>query len=212
MRTSDEHGKINAAKWDKRAETYDQKRFDFMRFIQKRTVDLIGLKPGMALLDVGCGTGWATRYVASLAAGQGRFCGIDISPGMIERAEAQSTEGTEFRLGNSEQLPYTDGSFDRIICTNSFHHYRDPLKATQEFSRVLKIGGMLYLTDLTSDTLFLELIDRRQRKREAAHVRFHNTKEFKEYFRETGLEYCGAKMIAITTMKVHIGRKEIRIR
>jgi hypothetical protein len=66
---------------------------------------------------------------------------------------------------------------------------------------------MLYITDFTSDNLFAEMVDRRQRKREAAHVRFHNTKEFKEFFRAAGLHYCGTKTIAITTMKVHIGRK-----
>ena len=207
MQTDEEHANINAAKWDRRSETYDEKRFNFMRFMQKRTVDLLSLTPGMALLDVGCGTGWAIRYAASLVGGQGRFCGIDISPGMIERAEAQSTEGTEFRLGDAEQLPYPDSSFDRIICTNSFHHYQNPLKVTQEFSRVLKAGGMLYVTDFTSDNLFAEMMDRRQRKREAAHVRFHNTKEFKEFFRKAGLNYCGTRTITITTMKVHIGQR-----
>ena len=207
MLTDEEHAKINANKWDHRAETYDEKRFDFMRFMQKRTVDLLSLTRGMALLDVGCGTGWAIRYAASLVGGQGKFCGIDISPSMIERAEAQSTEGTEFRLGHAEQLPYADSSFDRIICTNSFHHYQNPLKVTQEFNRVLKAGGMLYVTDFTSDNLFAEMMDRGQRKREAAHVRFHNTKEFKEFFREAGLDYCGTRTITITTMKVHIGQK-----
>ena len=207
MRTSEEHGTINAAKWDRRAETYDEKRFGFMRFMQKRTVMLTGLTPGVALLDVGCGTGWATRYAASLVGGQGRFCGIDISPGMIDRAVAQSTEGTEFRLGDAERLPYEDSIFDRVICTNSFHHYQNPTKVAHEFSRVLKFGGMLYVTDFTSDSLFAEMIDRRQRKREAAHVRFHNTEEYKEYFKGAGLDYCGSKTITITMMKVHIGRK-----
>jgi len=207
MGTGDEHGDINARKWDRRAETYDEKRFAFMRFMQGRTIDLMDLKPGLAVLDVGCGTGWAIRRAADMARGQGKFCGIDISPGMIERAVARRGEGIEFRTGNAEQLSYPDGTFDRIMCTNSFHHYQNPQRAVSEFSRVLKPGGRLFITDLTSDGPIAKLMDRRQRKREPAHVRFHDTAEFKEYFSRAGLHYRETRTITITMMKVHIAQK-----
>lgn len=60
-----EHTRLNERKWDSRAATYDRKRFDYFRWMQKRVVRLIDLRPGLHFLDIGCGTGWAVRYVAA---------------------------------------------------------------------------------------------------------------------------------------------------
>ena len=99
---NDKHSDLNAQKWNARAETYDQRRFDFMRFMQKRTIDLVTIRHGMSLLDIGCGTGWAVRHAAKRSNENGSFCGIDISPRMIEKATAQTPENRniQFQVAN----------------------------------------------------------------------------------------------------------------
>jgi len=130
MSPNDQHSNLNARKWNVRAETYDKKRFDFMRFMQKRTIELIDLRHGMHVLDIGCGTGWAVRYIAKLLHDKGEFYGIDISPRMIERAIEQTPlDGNiHFQIGSSEELPFPAGKIDVVLCTNSFHHYKNPMK------------------------------------------------------------------------------------
>jgi len=64
---------------------------------------------------------------------------------------------------------------------------------------------MIYITDLTTDSLFARMIDRRQRRKEPEHVKFYSTKEYQRMFAQAGLEYIKAEAITLTTMKVHIG-------
>lgn len=210
MPISDKHGNLNAEKWNARAETYDQSRFDFMRFMQKRTIRFVALKPGISLLDIGCGTGWAVRYTAKLLDGKGNFYGIDISSRMIERAIEQTSQQSNirFQVANAEALPFPDESFDVLLCTNSFHHYKNPIRVLVGMKRVLRPSGMLYITELTRDSLFAKLLDDRYRKKEQAHVRYYSTKEYQNMFAEAGLEYIKAKTITITTMKVHIAKQK----
>ena len=61
-----EHNRLNEEKWNSRAKTFDDRRFNYFRFMQKRLVSLLDLKENQHLLDLGCGTGWAVRYAASL--------------------------------------------------------------------------------------------------------------------------------------------------
>jgi ubiquinone/menaquinone biosynthesis C-methylase UbiE len=89
---ADEHAKLNEEMWDLRAETWYGRRFSYFRWMQKKLVSLLELGENPQFLDLGCGTGWAVRYAASLANGRGEFCGIDISSKMIGKAEAGAGE------------------------------------------------------------------------------------------------------------------------
>jgi ubiquinone/menaquinone biosynthesis C-methylase UbiE len=79
-RTREMHevAKLNEEMWDSRAETYDR-CLKFLRWTQKKLVSVLQLGENPHLLDLGCGTGWAVRYAASLTNGRGEFYGIDIS-------------------------------------------------------------------------------------------------------------------------------------
>jgi ubiquinone/menaquinone biosynthesis C-methylase UbiE len=206
------HSRLNAKKWDARAESYDRKRFDFMRFMQRRTIELTALRPGLSFLDLGCGTGWAVRYVARSLHMQGQFYGIDLSTRMIEKAREQTGEQRciHFDVADAERLPFGDAFFDLVICTNSFHHYQHPQEVLREIHRVLKPGGSVCITDPTTDDAIGRMIDRRHRRKEPEHVRFYSTGEYKSMFQGTGIQYVGNHTITITTMKVHAGLKPRR--
>lgn len=90
MEPLSEHPGENVKKWDRRAMTYDHRRFDYFRFMQKKTIKKMRIKDNMTFLDLGCGTGWAVRYMSNLTHGNGNFWGIDISGGMIEKTITNS--------------------------------------------------------------------------------------------------------------------------
>jgi ubiquinone/menaquinone biosynthesis C-methylase UbiE len=208
MRNEFEHTELNARKWDRRAVTYDDKRFDHFRVLQKRLISLVNPRPGTRLLDIGCGTGWAVRYAASLLGGRGRFHGIDISSVMIEKAVRNNPYPASvfFLEADSAKLAFDNNFFDTIICTNSFHHYLNPLKALREFLRVLAPGGRVYIMDFTTDEPVSRLIDRFFKKREAEHVRFYSSREYKAFLGKAGLTHIQSKSIVLE-MKVHVGEK-----
>jgi ubiquinone/menaquinone biosynthesis C-methylase UbiE len=203
-----EHAESNRRAWNSRASTFDQRRFHAFRWLQKKAIRLVDLSPGIRFLDIGCATGWAVRYVAATLRDEGEFYGIDISDAMIERARVQSRDfgNVHFYAANAEQLPLEDGSVDRAICTNSFHHYFDPSMALAEIHRVLAAGGRIYIMDLTADDLLMRTIDRLAREKEHEHVRFYSSREYQDAFRTAGLGYLGSQLI-VYPIKIHIAEK-----
>ena len=64
--------------------------------------------------------------------------------------EYKQLTNTEFLVGDSENLPFAEASFDAVICSNSFHHYPNPQNFFDSAYRVLRKGGRLILRDYTS--------------------------------------------------------------
>jgi ubiquinone/menaquinone biosynthesis C-methylase UbiE len=208
-----EHAKLNKEKWDIRAKTFDQRRFNYFRYLQKRLVSLLNLKESQRLLDLGCGTGWAVRYAARLVSERGEFYGIDISSTMIEKAKANSSDyqSVQFYQTSADRLPFNSDFFDFIICSNSFHHYFNHDKVLNEAYRVLKPKGRIYIMDLTADGFIAKMIDSWVKRREREHVRFYSTLEYQAMFREAGINYIASKLVAVAIpgfyMKAHVGEK-----
>jgi ubiquinone/menaquinone biosynthesis C-methylase UbiE len=95
------------------------------------------------VLDLGCGSGWATRLLAQYAT-RGLVVGLDISDEMIELARASSKEfdNVEFQVGSAERLPFDDGYFTHAFSMESLYYYEDVGAALGEVRRVLQPGGL----------------------------------------------------------------------
>ena len=201
----------NEHKWSQRAATYDQKRFDYFRMMQRELITASKIPSPPTFLDLGCGTGWAVCYVAKQFEGNGRFVGVDLANGMIERAKsnAEGIANTEFYQARADDLPFEEGSFETVICSNSFHHYPDPVKALQEVRRVLRQNGRIHILDVTADDLFIRWIDSSVRTREKEHVRFYSTQEYIDLFAQSGLLHIRSSQVKIWyPLKIHIAEKE----
>lgn len=96
---------------------------------------------GKKVLDVGCGTGYGTAFLAETAKSA---VGIDFSRQAVRYATAEyGSPKLQFLRMNAELLEFPDRSFDFIISTENFEHLRDQRANLREMSRVLTDGGML---------------------------------------------------------------------
>lgn len=116
-----------------------------------------GLSESFDLLDVGCGTG---TFDAMLAGSPlpARVVGLDYAPAMCKVASekarhANVSDRVRYVSADSEHLPFADGSFDVVTCSNSFHHYPRQGDVVREFRRVLRPGGRLMLIDGFRDNI-----------------------------------------------------------
>jgi len=94
-------------------------------------------------LDVGCGSGWATRLLADSAI-NGRVTGIDISDEMVQLARESSKDhqNVDFEVASAEHLPFNKDEFSHAFSMESLYYYRNIPKALSEIHRVLKSGGL----------------------------------------------------------------------
>jgi ubiquinone/menaquinone biosynthesis C-methylase UbiE len=175
-------------RFDRWAATYDRGRLKpWFATAQARALEGVGLEADDALLDVGCGTGGAVLQAARRPIR--RACGVDLSAVMIERARrnADGFDNVEFRVADAEAIPYGDGEFTAVICTNSFHHYSDPLRALGEMRRVLQPGGRVLLVDPDrAGCRWVWCWDRILRVAERGHVRYYTVQEMGRLLRLAG--------------------------
>jgi ubiquinone/menaquinone biosynthesis C-methylase UbiE len=106
------------------------------------------LRPGMRLLDCGCGPGTITCGLARIVA-PAEVIGLDREGSQIERARedaaSQNISNVRFDTGSIYELPFADGSFEVVFAHAVFEHLREPLSALSEIHRVLAAGGMVAL-------------------------------------------------------------------
>jgi len=108
------------------------------------------LKPGMSLLDCGCGPGTITVGLAKVVA-PGHVTGIDIASEQFELgrrlAAAHDLTNVSFEQGDLTELRFDDASFDAVFAHGVLYHLSDPHVALNELRRVLRPGGLLGIRD-----------------------------------------------------------------
>lgn len=103
------------------------------------------------VLDIGCGTGLLLRVLVERVPTVERLVGIDPASGMIEVARSLIDDPRlTFSTGVAESLPHPEASFDLVVSTTSFDHWKDQKKGLTECARVLEPSGHFVLTDLFS--------------------------------------------------------------
>lgn len=110
------------------------------------------IKPGEAVLDIGCGSGFDV-FCASKAVGpQGRVVGIDLTSEMVEKAKSNLSEAgisnAEIYEADSEELPFEADIFDVVISNGVINLSPAKEKTFSEMFRVLKPGGRLQFADM----------------------------------------------------------------
>src|SRR5271167_1622788 len=87
--------------------------------ITQKTIRLMNLRPTDRALDLGCGSGWASRLLAREA---GEVTGVDVSDEMVKQAAESSKNfaNVNFLWGSAREIPSADGTFDKMLSVESF--------------------------------------------------------------------------------------------
>ena len=134
------HNEKAAATWGSGGAVYD-KVSETIADALDHVVARIAPQPGEDCLDVATGTGWTARRLASRGA---RVTGVDIGQGVIEAAKTLGP-GIDFRIGDAEELPFPDASYDIVTSTFGVMFVARPEDAARELARMCRKGGRLGL-------------------------------------------------------------------
>lgn len=113
-------------------------------------IDLCGIDQNSRVLEVGCGVGATTCYLAKTYGC--RVIGIDLREAMVELAQERAqkegvAERVQFRIASATKLPFDDGSFDVVFCESVLSFVDDKGRAIAEFARVAAPGGRVGLNE-----------------------------------------------------------------
>ena len=118
----------------------------------RELVDRTRITPLSYVLDVGCGVGMTSCYLAKYMSC--RVMGVDINPHMVKRAQERTrhmklTDLAEFQLADAQKLPFPDDTFNVVITESVTAFPEDKEKSIQEYFRVTKPGGFIGLNEGT---------------------------------------------------------------
>ncbi len=156
---------------------------------------LLDIAPTDRVIDLGCGTG---RHVLELSKQPADIIGADISRNDIRagrylleimRRRHEVKARVHWLQTAGERLPFKDGAFDRVICTETLEHVDDEHVLARELVRVLKPGGILAVSvpDEFSEKIFWKL-SKNYRTHAGGHVRIFERGDIVRLMRTSGLE------------------------
>ncbi|MFQ5996087.1 MAG: class I SAM-dependent methyltransferase [Dehalococcoidales bacterium] len=133
---------------------------DFRRWFQSpdKVIERSGIKPGMTVMELGCGSGAFTTFIARVVGEQGKVYAVDVQPEMLRqlerklsRSESQDITNIELKQAGAYDLPFADESFDLVCMVNVLPEIPDRGRALREIKRVLTPGGILAVTEFLPD-------------------------------------------------------------
>ena len=124
----------------------------------EKIIQRSGIRKGMRVLEVGCGSGAYTTFVARVVGGGGKVYALDIQPEMLQQLQSKLAKPENEDIRNIElinssayELPFDDDSLDLVYMVTVLQEIPDRNKTLQQVRRVLKPGGILSVTEWLPD-------------------------------------------------------------
>ena len=142
----DKREKWSSARWKRML--VDQRKHMWHTDSIAKFAGWAGLKPGMKVVDVGCGLGYMGFTYWPHFGARGHYLGLDISRKLLDKAKGMSLNWAgrgraDFTVGDAHRLPLADGSADAVMCQTLLMHVADPRLVICEMARVLRKGGVM---------------------------------------------------------------------
>lgn len=136
------HNEKAAITWSAPGDLYDEISRGLSGAIE-HCINRLQIRNGDKALDLACGTGWASRAIATLGR-EAKIRGVDIAHGLVESARniaKRSNLDIEYDVGDAEQLPYENETFDAVISSFGIMFASRPEVAASELTRIVRQGG-----------------------------------------------------------------------
>ena len=131
--------------WDVAAAAYDVAWRDNLRAVHVAMFEMVALEPGERVLELACGSGFATFQAAKLVQGSGHILATDISAEMVKLVQARAKQlgfnHVSAERREAENLDLSAIDFDAALCALGLMYLPEPRKALNEMYRALKPGG-----------------------------------------------------------------------
>ncbi|MBV0900330.1 methyltransferase domain-containing protein [Haloarcula salina] len=164
------------------SKVYDQiNPFIWDERMRDEAIAMLDLSPDDRVLDVGCGTGFATEGLLEHVE---TVYGLDQSAHQLSKAYRKFGKrgDVRFHLGDAERLPFKDDSFDVVWSSGSIEYWPNPVDALAECRRLTKPGGRVLIVgpDYPNSSIFQKMAD--------AIMLFYDEAEADRMFTEAGFE------------------------
>jgi len=176
---------------------------------KRRTYELMSIRPGQRLLDVGCGPGTDTVPLAARVGAGGEVIGVDNDAAMIAEANARvASAGVSARVKHQQVdvtagLPFGDNTFDACRSERLFQHLSHPEQVLAEMARVTKPGGWIVVLDTDHGTKSIDTpevdIERRLARvaAERCLINGYAGRQLYRLFKQAGLAEISVETISI---------------
>jgi len=133
---------------------------NFRRRLQPpaKLIQRSGIKEGMKVLDLGCGSGAFTTFIARAVGEKGKVYAVDIQPQMLKQlenklnmSENKDIKNIEIKIASAYNLPFENDSLDLVLVVTVLQEIPNRHKALREIRRVLKSDGILAVTEFLVD-------------------------------------------------------------
>ena len=182
-------------------ENLDPYRLELTNEAMLRVIDP---KPGMSVLDVGCGEGYLTRLMAEHGA---TVAGLDYCEEFVvasrEEAERRAMN-IRYEHGDATDLPFADASFDVVVANHLFNELPDMGTAVAEFARVLKPGGRVVALML-HPCFYRANFQRADRLEPILPTEYFGTRELSQKFLVSGLTSPEPVLVRLRPLETYVG-------
>jgi len=138
---------LKVDEWTQRFETESREIFH----LREEIVAAVGLKPGMAIADIGAGTGLFTLPFSNAVGEGGKVYAVEIARNFLEHIKARAARAkaanVETILATERSVELPDSSIDLAFICDVYHHFEFPQASLASLRKALKPGGMIVLID-----------------------------------------------------------------
>ncbi len=184
-----EHNKRVVSEFSRKADLYAQSEALNDVGALNLLAETAGLVADDVVLDVACGPGVVSCYLAGTARS---VVGVDLTEAMLEQARInQDREGLQnvsWVLGDVSELPLPDGAFSLVVSRYALHHVLEPKAVLHEMIRACSERGRVVVVDVAvPDTKLSEDFNTAERLRDPSHVRALSAREQRDLLTDSGL-------------------------